>query len=60
MADKIFWARIKLAGRLTSYEFKLCGTSGEILIFDYWARGFVPIALTSDQVARLKRIAEAS
>lgn len=60
MTDKIFWARIKLAGRLTSYEFKLCGTSGEVLIFDYWAKGFVSVDLTSDQAARLKRIAKAS
>jgi hypothetical protein len=60
MADKFFSALATVWGLLASYQFMLCGTSGDILVYDDVAKHYVRTNLTRTQVARLKRIANAS
>jgi len=60
MADKFFSARATVWGLLASYRFMLCGTSGDILVYDDVAKHYTRTNLTRTQVARLKRIANAS
>ena len=61
MADKFFTARATVWGLLASYRFMLCGTSGDILVYDDVAKHYTNLhTLTTRQVARLKRIANAN
>ena len=61
MADKFFLARATVWGVLASYRFMLCGTSGDILVYDDVAKHYTNLhTLTARQVARLKRIANAN
>jgi hypothetical protein len=60
MADKFFSARATVWGLLAKYRFMLCGTTGNILVYDDVAKHYVRTNLTRTQVARLKRIANAS
>jgi len=61
MADKFFSARATVWGLLAKYRFMLCGTTGNVLVYDDVAKHYTNLhTLTARQVARLKRIANAS